>query len=139
MGEAQPQAAVPQDEPYEVKTALHLLEVVEAVVRTVGLRVEGLVTWGRGRGGEGRGGEGRGGEGRGGEGRGGEGKGGEGRGREGEGTGPDRGLVVRACVCACVSSLFLAALTTSMYSCRFLMTSARMRYSLSMCCRTCVR
>ena len=70
MREAQPQAAVPQDEPYEVKTALHLLEVVEAVVRTVGLRVEGLVTWGRGRGGEGKGGGG-----------GGEGKGGGGKGR----------------------------------------------------------
>ena len=51
MGEAEPEAAVPQDECHKVKTALHLLEVVEAVVCAVGLRVEGLVTW-RGRGGE---------------------------------------------------------------------------------------
>ena len=43
VGEAQPQAAVPQDEPDEVHSALDLLEVVEAVVHTVGLRVEGLI------------------------------------------------------------------------------------------------
>ena len=44
VGEAQPQAAVSQDEPDEVHSVLDLLEVVEAVVHTVGLRVEGLIT-----------------------------------------------------------------------------------------------
>ena len=127
--------------------ALHLLEVVEAVVCTVDLRVESLVTCeGKGRGEELRRGEGQGRGGKG-QGRGGKGQGrgradeGEGRGRE-EAREGERGGKVEdvcgvcdVCMCVCLSSLFLAALTMSMYSCRFLMTSARMRYSLSDLCR----
>ena len=47
VGEAKPEAANPQDECQDIETALHLLKVIEAVVSTVGLGVEGLITWGR--------------------------------------------------------------------------------------------